>query len=84
MKDIFGEVFAEIERAEKKFPNFPDDIVHGIAIMAEEAGEAVKASLDAFYGRGTIRQLEKEVIQTIAMGVRFLLKQEEKYERVKK
>lgn len=72
MKNIISEVCQEILRAEKKFPGWPADTVHGAAIVAEEAGEAVKAALDFHYGRGDERQLRKELIHTAAMAMRFL------------
>ena len=67
-------IFAELKKAEDKFPGWPDDPVHGAAILAEEAGELVKASLDFYYGRhdGT-DQMEKEAAQTGAMAIRFLV-----------
>ena len=71
--EIFGAFAREVLRAEEKFPCWPVDAVHGTAIMAEEAGEAVKAALDWHYGRGHIDQLRKELIQTAAMVVRGLL-----------
>jgi NTP pyrophosphatase (non-canonical NTP hydrolase) len=67
-------IFAELKKAEDKFPGWPDDPVHGAAILVEEAGELVKASLDFYYGRHDgIDQLEKEAAQTGAMAIRFLL-----------
>lgn len=62
---------AEFMQAEIKFPGWPKDIVHGVAIIQEECGELVKACLDFFYGRGTIEQVKKEMAQTGAMVLRF-------------
>ncbi|MCK4337706.1 MAG: hypothetical protein KAX11_07165 [Candidatus Aminicenantes bacterium] len=70
-------ILDELKRAEKLFPNWPLDVVHGAAILAEEAGEVIKASLDAYYGRNDFENLRKEVIQTAAMALRFLLNFEE-------
>jgi len=72
MKDIIKEVREEMARAEAKFPGWPVDPVHGAAIVAEEAGEAVKAALDFYYGRSDERQLRGELVQTAAMALRFL------------
>lgn len=66
-------IFYALRKAETKFPGWPDDVVHGAAIMAEEAGESVKAALDLYYGRGDIANLKKEVAQTGAMAIRFLI-----------
>ena len=70
---IIDEVFAELRRAEAKFPGWPDDVVHGAAVVAEESGELVQASLDLFYGRGNREHVIQEAVQTTAMGLRFLL-----------
>ena len=72
---VIDMIYNQLRVAEKKFPGFPHDIVHGACILVEEAGEAAKEALDFFYGRSenTI-ELEKEVAQTGAMAIRFLLR----------
>lgn len=70
---VIDEIFAELRRAEAKFPGWPDDVVHGAAIVAEESGELVQASLDLFYNRGNREHVIKEAVQTAAMSLRFLL-----------
>ena len=72
-ESVIDALFAELRKAEAKFPGWPDDVVHGAAIMAEETGEAVKAALDLYYGRGSREQLWKETAQTGAMAIRLLL-----------
>jgi NTP pyrophosphatase (non-canonical NTP hydrolase) len=73
MEQAIDLMFAELRKAEAKFPGWPEDPVHGAAIVAEEAGELVKAALDFYYGRSKwIRQMEKEAAQTAAMALRFL------------
>ena len=72
---IIEEVFRELSRAEKKFPSFPDDIVHGSAVINEEAGELTQACLDYYYGREEgMDKIFKEAVQATAMGLRFLFK----------
>jgi len=71
-QQVIEEVFAELRRAEAKFPGWPDDVVHAAAIVAEESGELVQASLDLYYGRGNREQVIKEAVHTTAMGFRFL------------
>jgi hypothetical protein len=72
-------VFAELKAAEAKHPTWPDDPIYGAAIVAEEAGELIQASIDWTYKKnedGTVKnnsQMIKEAIQTAAMGIRFLL-----------
>ena len=71
---IFGDIFTELRKAEAEFPGWPDDVVHGSAIVAEEAGELVQAALDRFYGRcDTDNDIRTEAVQTAAMAIRFLL-----------
>jgi len=73
LENILKEVEDEIFRAKIKFPKWYLDPVHGAAIVAEEAGEALQAALDFYYGRSGSHFLKKELIHTIAMGIRFLL-----------
>lgn len=61
----------EVTKAEEKFPWWPKDIVHAVAILQEECGELVKACLDFYYNRGTIEQVKKEMVQAGAMVLRF-------------
>jgi hypothetical protein len=66
-------IFDELRKAEKKFPSWPKDIVHGAGILVEEAGETMKAALDLYYGRsGDSSELIKEAAQTGVMVIRFL------------
>lgn len=68
-------IFEELRKAEQKFPGFPVDVVHGASILAEEAGEVIKSALDYHYGRsGNQEDLRKEIAQTGAMAIRFLLR----------
>jgi hypothetical protein len=73
LEQINYEMIHELYRAEKKFPQWPKDPVHGAGIMAEEAGEALQAALDFYYGRGDSKKLKKEIIHTLAMAARFLM-----------
>jgi hypothetical protein len=66
-------VMRELDRAEAKFPTWPEDIVHAAAVGAEEAGELVQAALDAYYGRGPVIRAVKEAEQTAAMAIRFAM-----------
>jgi len=70
---IISMIFAELREAEVKFPGWPKDVIHGTAIMIEEAGEAMKAALDLYYGRGDCAKLQKEIAQTGAMAIRLLV-----------
>ena len=70
---VISTIFAELQKAELKFPGWPDDIVHGAAIIAEESGEVIKAALDYYYSRGDVAKLIKETAQTGAMAIRLLI-----------
>ena len=72
-EDAIELIFHELRKAEKKFPGFPADPIHGIAIMIEEAGEATKAALDMHYRNGLVADLRTELAQTAAMCIRCMI-----------
>ncbi len=63
---------AELERAERKFPNFPTDPIHAAAIVVEEAGELQKAALQLTYEAGISEDMLDEAVQVGAMALRFI------------
>jgi hypothetical protein len=65
-------IIKEVHRAEKSYPEWPIEIDRGVALMAEEAGEAVKAANDHLWHFGTKTWLKKKLVQTAAMCVRML------------
>lgn len=65
-------ILNELKRAEAKFPDWPDDIIHAAAIVAEEAGELTRASLNVVYSGENPNELQLEAIQVGAMAIRFL------------
>lgn len=71
-RPIIDEIFAEIERAERKFPGWPEDKIHASAIVAEEVGELQQAALQYYYENGLKEKMREEAIQTAAMAIRFL------------
>lgn len=64
---------AELRAAELKHPCWPDDIVHAVAILVEESGEAMKEALDVTYKGKSTDDLKKELAQTGAMAIRALI-----------
>jgi NTP pyrophosphatase (non-canonical NTP hydrolase) len=62
----------ELRRAEAKFPLWPKDYIHAAAIVAEEAGELVRAALKGTYENGGRAAMSEEAVQTAAMALRFL------------
>jgi hypothetical protein len=65
-------VAQEVERAECIHPHWPDDPIHGAAIVAEEAGETVRAALDAHYCGADRDAIMMEAIHTAATAVRLI------------
>jgi len=62
----------EVVRAQKVNGALPSDFVYQAAIVAEEAGELVKAALKLRYEGGTVEQIRKEALHTAATCVRLL------------
>ena len=69
---LLGEVIMELKRAETKFPGFPQDPIHGSAVLAEECGELQQACLQYTYEKGNFDNVKKEAVHTAAMALRFL------------
>ena len=67
------EILAEYRKACEKHPEWPSDILHQIAIVNEESGEATRAALQYVYENGSIEEVKKELIQTGAMCLRMLV-----------
>ena len=75
-EQAIDDLFAELRRAEAKFPGWPRDLIHGAAIVAEESGELVQAALQATYNEPRDYDLThayKEATQVAAMGLRMML-----------
>lgn len=66
-------VLAELERATSKFPTWPTDPLHALAVLGEEFGELTQAVLQATYDGGPTRHVRTEAVQTAAMALRFLM-----------
>jgi hypothetical protein len=70
-----SEILAELGRAVEKYPSWPTDPLHALAVLGEEFGELTKATLQCVYepgesGRADVRA---EAVQTAAMALRFVL-----------
>lgn len=67
-------VAAELVRATAKFPTWPTDPLHAVAVIGEEAGELTKAVLQAVYEphKSTPADVEAEAVQVAATSLRFL------------
>lgn len=68
-------VLAELARAVAKFPTWPTDPLHAVAVLGEEFGELTKAVLQTVYEPHKVEpgEVRTEAIQTAAMALRFLL-----------
>lgn len=74
------EILDELERAETIHPNWPTDPVHAGAILAEEAGEVVKAINNVVTKHKEDSDYRTEAVQCAAMCIRFL-KNLDRYDR---
>lgn len=65
----------EVERAIQKFPAWPTDPLHALAILGEEFGELTKAMLQLTYEphKTTAGDVRQEAIQTAAMALRLAM-----------
>lgn len=66
-------VLTELERALVKFPTWPTDPLHALAIVGEEFGEVTKEMLQLTYEphKTSPAKVRKEVIQLVAMSIRL-------------
>lgn len=69
------EVQAELARATMKFPTWPTDPLHALAVLGEEYGELNKAMLQRTYEphKSSIADVRMEAIQTAAMALRLVM-----------
>ena len=68
-----SEIVTELDRAESKFPDWPTDPIHALAIVGEEYGETLKELVQLTYepGRSDWETVRKEAVQLAAMTLRF-------------
>lgn len=68
-------VAGEIEHAMRKFPTWPTDPLHAVAVLGEEFGELTKAALQLTYEphKASVADVRMEAIQTAAMALRFVM-----------
>jgi NTP pyrophosphatase (non-canonical NTP hydrolase) len=72
---VTDEVLNELDRATAKFPTWPTDPLHAIAVLGEEFGELTKAMLQFTYEphKTNLDEIKKEAIQTAAMALRLVM-----------
>lgn len=68
-------ILEELRRAVSKFPTWPTDPLHAIAVLGEEFGELTKATLQTTYEphKSNRDDVRTEAIQTAAMALRFVI-----------
>lgn len=68
-----NEIDAEVARAVAKFPTWPTDPLHALAVLGEEFGELTKAMLQFTYEphKTSREEIREEAIQTAAMALRL-------------
>lgn len=71
--DATAEIAGEVERAVAKFPTWPTDPLHALAVLGEEFGELTKAMLQLVYEphKSSAEEVRKEALQTAAMALRL-------------
>lgn len=72
---MINDVIKEVRKATQKFPTWPTDPLHALAVLGEEFGELTKEMVQMVYephktDKDTIR---KEAIQTAAMALRLVM-----------
>jgi len=72
MDDNTIKLLEELRKAKEKHPEFPTDPIHQVAVMLEEAGEAMRAVLQYVYEDGSLDDVKEELAQTGAMCIRVL------------
>ncbi len=72
---VVNEIILELEQAMAKFPTWPTDPLHALAVLGEEYGELTKAMLQLTYEphKATLDDVAMEAIQTAAMALRLVM-----------
>lgn len=75
LAEVIEQISGEVERATHKFPTWPTDPLHGLAVLGEEFGELTKAMLQLTYEphKSSADDVRMEAIQTAAMACRIIL-----------
>ena len=74
--NVIEQITDEVARATMKFPTWPTDPLHALAVLGEEFGELTKAMLQHTYEphKGVTQQnIREEAIQTAAMALRLAM-----------
>ena len=77
IETVMAMIFAECDRAEKIHPTWPRNHIHQAAVVSEESGELLQASLNHDERKGSKKAMITEAVHTAAMAIRFLKNIEE-------
>lgn len=74
VREAVALALAEVEKATRKFPTWPTDPLHALAVLGEEFGELTKEMLQSVYEphKTVPEKVRTEAIQTAAMALRLL------------
>ena len=72
---VINQIVVEVARATAKFPTWPTDPLHALAVLGEEYGELTKAMLQLIYEphKTSADDVREEAIQTAAMALRLAI-----------
>jgi len=72
---VIDQIITEVTKATQKFPTWPTDPLHALAVLGEEFGELTKDMLQLTYEphKTTLDNVRTEAIQTAAMAVRLAM-----------
>lgn len=72
---IFNTIIDELQRATVKFPTWPTDPLHALAVLGEEYGELTKEMLQMVYEphKSSKEKVRLEAIQCAAMALRLAM-----------
>ena len=75
MMTVIEQVTRELQRATEKYPTWPTDPLHALAVLGEEYGELNKAMLQLTYEphKTSAKEVRDEAIQTAAMALRLAM-----------
>lgn len=74
-ENIITDILNELSKAQKKFPNWPHDPLHAVAVVGEEYGELTREMLQLVYEphKSSREKVREEAIQCAAMCLRLLI-----------
>lgn len=75
LQDTFADVVSEVLRATGKYPTWPTDPLHALAVLGEKYGELNKAMLQLTYEphKTSADEVRSEALQTAAMALRLAM-----------